>query len=141
MTRPNLKAERVLEWGDGEYLFALKGAQLEHLEKACDAPIGQIAARLFSQMPGYADVREVIHQGLIGGGMPPVEATRKMKAYFEGQPLDGAGDPSSPLKTAIAVMSAAWFGVGDLPKGEAPAGESPAKSTSGTTEPLSSKEA
>lgn len=110
----NLSAEVVLTWGDGDYLFALKGRQIEHLEKVCDKPIGQIAARLFSRMPAYRDVRETVMQGLIGGGMPPVLATEKMGLYFDGQPLDAQSDPSSPLNTAIAVMSAAWFGIGDL---------------------------
>lgn len=133
----NLSAEVVLTWGDGEYLFALKGRQIEHLEKVCDKPIGQIAARLFSRMPAYRDVRETVMQGLIGGGMPPVLATEKMSLYFDGQPLDAQGDPSSPLNTAIAVMSAAWFGIGDLEPGEAQPGTSPANSTSPATEPHS----
>jgi len=133
-----LSAEVVLEWGNGTHAFALKGKQIEHLEKVCDAPIGQIAARLFSRMPAYRDVRETIHQGLIGGGAPPVTATQLMAAYFDGQPLDAANDPSSPLKTAVAIMQAAWFGVPELvaTSGEAPAGSDPVtEPTSPATEP------
>lgn len=132
----SLAAEVVLEWGDSGpdgFLFALKGKQIEHLEKVCDAPIGQIAARLFSRMPGYKDVRETVLQGLIGGGMPPVIANQKMTAFFDGQPLDATGDPSGPLKTAVAIMQAAWFGVPELvaSSGEADAGSDP------VTEPTS----
>ena len=122
-----LAAEVVLDWGDGQYLFALKGKQIEHLEKVCDAPIGQIAARLFSRMPAYKDVRETVLQGLIGGGTPPVIATQLVTTYLDGQPLDAPNDPSSPLKTAVAIMQAAWFGVPELvaESGEAPAGSDP----------------
>jgi hypothetical protein len=139
MTQPNLKAEIILKWGDGEYLFALKGKQIEHLEKACDAGIGDIAHRVMSLRPRYGDIKNILWLGLEGGGMPPVVVKEKMDRFFDGQPLAALGDPSSPLATAAAVIQAAYFGVGDIPKGEAPAGESPAKSTSVTTEPPSSK--
>lgn len=135
-----LSAEVTLDWADGQYLFALKGKQIEHLEKVCDAPIGQIAARLFSRMPGYKDVRETVLQGLIGGGTPPVVAAQLMATYFDGQPLDAANDPSSPLKTAVAIMQAAWFGVPELmaESGEAPAGSDPVtEPTSPASEPHS----
>lgn len=135
-----LAAEVVLDWGDGQYLFALKGKQIEHLEKVCDAPIGQIAARLFSRMPAYRDVRETVLQGLIGGGTPPVTATQLVTTYLDGQPLDAPNDPSSPLKTAVAVMQAAWFGVPELvaESGEAPAGSDPVtEPTSPASEPHS----
>ena len=135
-----LAAEVVLDWGDGQYLFALKGKQIEHLEKVCDAPIGQIAARLFSRMPAYRDVRETVLQGLIGGGTPPVTATQLVTTYLDGQPLDAANDPSSPLKTAVAIMQAAWFGVPELvaESGEAPAGSDPVtEPTSPASEPHS----
>ena len=135
-----LSAEVTLDWADGQYLFALKGKQIEHLEKVCDAPIGQIAARLFSRMPGYKDVRETVLQGLIGGGTPPVVAAQLMATYFDGQPLDAANDPSSPLKTAVAIMQAAWFGVPELvdKSGEAPAGSDPVtEPTSPASEPHS----
>lgn len=130
----------VLTWGDGEYTFALHGKQIEHLEVVCKLPFGQLAARIFSQMPAYRDVRETILQGLIGGGMPATDAANLVKTYVDGVPFDRRNDPSSPLKTAVAVMSAAWFGVSELEfssKGEAPAGESPAKSASQPIEPLS----
>lgn len=135
-----LSAEVTLDWADGQYLFALKGKQIEHLEKVCDAPIGQIAARLFSRMPGYKDVRETVLQGLVGGGTPPVVAAQLMATYFDGQPLDAANDPSSPLKTAVAIMQAAWFGVPELvdKSGEAPAGSDPVNEpTSPASEPHS----
>lgn len=37
----NLGAEVVLEWGDGQYLFSLKGKQIEELETLQKAGIGE----------------------------------------------------------------------------------------------------
>lgn len=127
MTKPNLSAEIVLPFGDGEHLFALKWKQLEHLEKQCGASITEIAQRVISLRPFLMDVYHVLLLGLEGGGMPPVEAKQFMDRYVEGRPLATPKDPHSPLATAAKVMSAAWFGVEDLPPGEAKAGENPAQ--------------
>ena len=85
----NLKAEVTLEWGDDQYLFALKASQIEELEKLCDEGIGRIAARVFSRVDfSYKHVRETIRLGLIGGGMPAVAASRLTKPYDDGVPMD-----------------------------------------------------
>jgi hypothetical protein len=63
-----------------------------------------------------------------------------MATFFDGQPLDATNDPSSPLKTAVAIMQAVWFGVPELvaASGEAPAGSDPVTvPTSPASEPLS----
>lgn len=116
-----LTAEIVLEWGDGEYNFALKGRQIEQLENNHSLGIGAITRKVFTDECTSTMIRDIIHLGLEGGGMAPVEAARKMKRFFEGQPLAGIDDPSSPLATAKAVIGAAWFGVSSLKsaKGEA----------------------
>jgi len=137
----NLKAEVTLDWGDSEYTFALKAAQIEELEKICDEGIGRICARAFSRVDfKYKHIRDTIRLGLIGGGLPAVNAARLVSTYVDGVPMDATSDPSSPLKTAIAILQAVYFGWEDLP--EAPSGEqvSPeAKQTSGSTEPHSSE--
>lgn len=142
--RANTSAQVVLDWGDGTYLFAIGGKQIEHIELATESFIGDVVMRLFSrQHVGGKDIYHVIYEGLLGGGMAPVTATQKMKAYVDGRAIDPPNDPSSPLKTAIAVAQALWFGVPELlkdeepPKGEAQAGESPAPQ-SPSTEPSSS---
>jgi len=124
--QPNLSAEVVLPFGDGEQLFALKFKQLEHLEKACDAGIAEIATRVLSLRPKLVDLYQVILLGLEGGGMPPTQAKAMMDRYFDGRPLAAPNDPHSPLVTAAKIMEAAWFGMEDIKPGEAPAGESPA---------------
>lgn len=141
MKQPNLSAEVVLPFGDGEHLFALKWKQIEHLEKLCDASVSDIASRVIGMRPRLADIRNVILLGLEGGGMPPVQAKQMVERYLEGRPIAAIGDEESPLAIAIKVASAMWFGVEDVtekdPKsGEAQAGESPAgKSTSEDIEP------
>lgn len=127
MGRPNLSAEVVLPFGDGEHLFALKFQQLEHLEKACDAGIAEIASRVIGMRARLGDLYHIILLGLEGGGMPPTDAKKFVERYFEGRPIAAPEDPHSPLATAIKVISAAWFGMEDLPPGEVAAGEGPAE--------------
>lgn len=136
MTKPNLSAEIVLPFGDGEHLFALKWKQIEHLEKLCDASVSEIASRIIGMRPRLADIRNVILLGLEGGGMPPVQALQMVDRYLDGRPIAGIGDDESPLAVAVKVTSAMWFGIEDITApGEAQAGESPAeKSTSDDTE-------
>lgn len=136
MAKPNLSAEIVLPFGDGEHLFALKWKQIEHLEKLCDASVSEIASRVIGMRPRLADIRNVILLGLEGGGMPPVQALQMVDRYLDGRPIAGIGDDESPLAVAVKVTSAMWFGIEDIvAPGEAQAGESPAeKSTSDDTE-------
>lgn len=139
MSTPNLSAEIVLKWGDGKYLFALKGKQIEHLEKVCGGGIQEIAERLFNRRSRYTDIRKIIELGLEGGGMPPVEVADVMQRFFDGQPLANPADPSSPLATAQAVIAAAFYGMEDVSQpGEADAGSAPApEQTSPVSEPHS----
>lgn len=117
-----LSAEVELVWGPGVFTFALKGKQLEELEHVCKEGIGRICMRVFSGIDySYVTLRETIRLGLIGGGTPPVEAKRLIDVYVDGQPIDRAGDPSSTLKTANAILKAVHFGWEDLP--DAPKGE------------------
>lgn len=136
----SLSAEIELEWGDGAYLFALKAKQIEELEHLTGEGIGMVCMRVFSRSDyKYKHIRETIRLGLIGGGLAPVEATRLVNAYVDGCPIDPMNDPSSPLKTATAVLKAVHFGWEALPE-QAPAGErvETGGQTSESTGPLSS---
>lgn len=137
----NLKAEVALEWGDGEYQFSLKAAQIEELEHVCGEGIGRICARVFTKVDySYKMIRATVRLGLIGGGMSAVDAERLCKAYVDGVPIDATNDPSSPLKTAFAILKAVHFGWEELPKADAGEQESPeTKQTSGSTAPHSSE--
>lgn len=128
-----LSAEVELTWGPGVYTFGLKAKQIEELERVCKEGIGRICMRAFAMDYTYAMLRETIRLGLIGGGTAPVTAAELVSTYVDGQPIDAVKDPSSPLKTATAILKAVHFGWEDLP--EATAGEPhPQK---GTDEPTS----
>lgn len=157
---PNTSAEVTLKWADGSYLFALKGKQIEELQRVCGfnkEPVGiaVIADRVFRGHYYHLDIVETIRLALIGGGTPAVRARDLIDTYVVDQPYDRPGDPSSPLKTATAILDAVFFGVAEIdlkdrdeeedgagegpPKGEAVAGETDeASSTSRPSEPSSS---
>lgn len=114
--------EIVMEWANGEYLFALRGAQIEALEAECinpDTGKGGIGiAAIFSRLMGMSwyrsDLTNIIRLGLIGGGMGAVEALRLVRDYAETVPLSsltpGVG-ANSPLTVAQAVITAAVAGI------------------------------
>lgn len=114
--------EIVLEWANGDYLFALRGAQIEALEAECWNPdtgkkgigIAAIFTRIMSMSWYRSDLTNVIRLGLVGGGMGAVEAMRLVRDYSETVPLSsmtpGVG-PDSPLTLAQAILAAAVAGV------------------------------
>ena len=61
-----------------------------------------------------------IRLGLIGGGTAPVRAQQLVATYVDGKPLADPDDPSSPYKTALAVLKTIYFGFDEL-AGEASA--------------------
>lgn len=116
----------VLEFGDGEYAFALNGREVEELQKLCGSPdekgtyrphgFGVIFQRAALGAWFHSDIYQTIRLGLEGGGMDPVQATRVAKAYA--MPPYRAGVKGGPEQTAIAILSAAMHGFEDLPSGE-----------------------
>lgn len=129
-----LSAEVELQWGPGVFTFGLKAKQIEELERVCKEGIGRICMRAFSGVDyTYPMLRETIRLGLIGGGTAPATAAELVATYVDGQPIDPVKDPSSTLKTAVAILKAVHFGWEDLP--EAPPGEQ--EPQKGTDEPTS----
>lgn len=128
------KPEVVLEWANGEYLFALRGAQLEALEAECMNPetgkpgvgIAEIFNRIFGMRWYRSDLTNTIRLGLVGGGMGAVEAMRLVRDYADTVPLSslqpGVG-PNSPLTVAQGVIAAAVVGVDDSGKEQVTPGE------------------
>ena len=94
----------TIEWADGEYVFVLKIKQLIELQELCDAGPPYILTRLQSGVWRVNDVRETIRIGLIGGGMPPNEALKKVARYVDEEPL------AYNALVAQTVISAALFG-------------------------------
>lgn len=110
-------AEVMLAFGGEERLFRLPIGRLRAVQERCDAGPMEIIARLANGGWRLDDVREVILQGLIGGGLGQPEATRLMLTAFDSLPLQ----PFVPV--AQAVMMAAVVGVEDEEPGEGQAGE------------------
>lgn len=117
------RADIELEWGPGDVLFALKGAQIEELEAISPNPLtgkpgiglGAIWQRVMGGGWHACDIRNIIRLGMIGGGMGAVEANRLCKTYVDGVPIstitpDNAS-PNAPLLVAQAILSAAVIGV------------------------------
>lgn len=129
----------TLEWGDGNFPFALNGKQIEELQKVC-APdgkalgFGAIYQRVALGVWLHQDIYHTIRLGLIGGGMGAVEAKRKADMYAE--PPYRAGQVGGSEQTALAILGAAMHGLETLPPGEAATPKTP--STSGKSEQGSS---
>ncbi|CAN7336616.1 gene transfer agent family protein [Bosea sp. LjRoot90] len=118
------------DWADGTYTFALPIAQLEELQRICDAGPMVIAERLRHGIWKTSDVHDTLRLGLIGGGMKPVDALQLCKTYVLARPWAESALP------ALAVINAALFGKPDEPVGKSPAdgGESdPAAGTESST--------
>jgi len=94
----------MLDWADGTYHFRLAWGELAKLQEACDAGPFVILDRLHSKACKIEDISNVLRLGLIGGGMAPVEALKKARAYVEARP------PAENLLYAIAVLSAGCYG-------------------------------
>ena len=120
------------DWADGHYDFALPIAQLEELQRICDAGPMVIAERLRHGVWKTADVHDTLRLGLIGGGMKPVEALQLCRTYVLGQPW------AENVLPALAVINAALFGKPDEPVGKLPAdgeeSDPPAQTESSTSE-------
>lgn len=132
----NPKAEVMLEWGDGEYLFALRGKEIEELEQVCGKiGFGAIYQRVSLGTWFWGDLYHIIRLGLIGGGMGAVEAKRLTEMYAgkDRPAVPLAAGPNSPESVANAILRAVMHGMEDIEPGEAPAGGSPA--TASTSEP------
>ena len=127
--------EITLPFGAEERLFRLGIGQIRAIEERCNAGIPELLMRLEPLMRGVKaqltfsqlqqaqmlgtwridDVREVLLQGLIGGGMPSTEAGILIRAVFDEKISLGFAP------TAYLVMEAAWHGPPDDLPGEPPA--------------------
>lgn len=92
-------------FGDGEHTFALPWKQLVELEEA----INGSGFRLLNDMINRRHVatkpmREIVRLGLIGGGMPPVQALKLVERYVEDRPLMESFD------LACQILEAGYFG-------------------------------
>jgi len=120
-----------LDWADGTYTFRLGLSEIEEVEEKRDLSLFALARRLSpaERDARFADVREVLRLGLIGGGMKPVNALAKVRRYIDERPFDENRD------VAYAVVLAGLARVNSI---EArPSGEADAAETSASTSPQS----
>lgn len=94
----------TLQWGDGEYPFAINIGQARELEALQKIGIGAIYQRMVAGLWHIDDAYHVIRLGLIGGGMVPTEALRLCQVYVLDRPFAEA------QQFAIAVLLACLYG-------------------------------
>jgi hypothetical protein len=114
-------AKITLTWGDGEYTFRLRIAELVELQEKCDAGPAFILERLATGRWKVEDIRETIRLGLIGGaggdkGFSPSKATTLVQRYVDARPLQ------ENINHAYAILAASVVGHEDEPLGK-PKGE------------------
>lgn len=117
-------AKITLEWADGEYDFKLGIGELRELQektrrvKNTKGEFEYVSPmKLFYRLSNdewlLDDVREPIRIGLIGGGMPPIDASRLVKRY-----VDEVPEWTLNCSVAANVVAAAVIGVEIEPLGK-----------------------
>lgn len=110
-------AEIELAFAGDDRLFRLPIGRLRAVQEKCDAGPMELLRRYVGGTWRVDDLREVIFQGLIGGGMGQTQATVLVSANFDGLPL------AEFVPIAQAIVMAAVVGVEDEEVGEPEAGE------------------
>lgn len=126
---PNTSAEVTIICFDGEYTLALKGKQIDELQRVCGAGIGAIVRRVVAGEFYWRDISETIRLALIGGSAGKISDVRALEiinTYVDGKALmlpkppapgeETGRDPSSPYNVARAVLDAVFFGMPELMK-------------------------
>ncbi|TWF53265.1 gene transfer agent family protein [Neorhizobium alkalisoli] len=111
-------AQITLPWADGDYTFRLGWGELELLQEACNAGPYVILNRLMSEQWFMGDIAHTIRLGLIGGGMKPADALKKVRDYVQNRP------PAENVPYAQGILSAGLAGAPE----EGEVGESEAAS-------------
>lgn len=128
-------AEVMLDFAGEPRLFRLSIGPVRRVQEKCDAGPLELLSRYIDRTWRIDDVREVILQGLIGGGMAQVAAQSLIEKWFDPEPKQQF------VGVAQAAMMAMLVGAEDESLGE-PSGEdkttdSPDQrsGSSGSTEP------
>lgn len=105
-------AEITLAFAGEERPFRLPIGRLRALQEKVDCGPMELVQRFAAGTWRVDDLRETIHQGLIGGGMAAADAVKLLKTDFDDLPL------SQFVGTAQAIVLAAVVGAGDETLGE-----------------------
>jgi hypothetical protein len=101
-----------LDWADDTYSFRLGWGELAELQEKTDAGPYVVLHRLHSHQWRIEDISNVIRLGLIGGGMEPASALKKVRMYVEQRP------PLENHSFALAILSSGLLGAPEEPVGE-----------------------
>jgi hypothetical protein len=112
----------VLDWVDDTYAFRLGIGQWAELQEACDAGPYFILNRLQDGAWRVEDIWSVIRLGLVGGGMDPAAALKKVKLQMDKPPMQH-------VQYAVAILTAGLVGGPEEKLGEPDAGEAENRST------------
>ena len=125
----------TMEWADGEYTFNLRLGEVRKIQEVTKLGPPVILFNLQTNQWKVDEFREVILQGLLGGGMKVDEARRLVKAWVDERPA------FESVKPAQAILMAWMVGVtpdeADEGKDEAPQTDSETATapTASTSEP------
>lgn len=100
-------AEVEADFADGERLFRLPIGRWRAVQERCDAGPMELLRRYTDGSWRVDDLREVIRQGLIGGGLAVAEADLLLRTNFDDLPL------AQFVPLAQAVVMASVIGVAD----------------------------
>ncbi|MGV3553095.1 gene transfer agent family protein [Rhizobium sp.] len=90
---------------DPETVFCLRNRDIADWERANDASLMATFRYMVEHRAGRAaHIREFIRLGLIGAGMPPVEAMRAVIRYVDEYPI------ADNFSAALAIVEAALYG-------------------------------
>lgn len=108
----------VLQWPGGEHAFRLGLSELETIQQKTDCGPEFLLHRINVGQWHIGDLMEILRNGLIGGGMPHVDALKVVRKAFDVHPHILFKVP------AQAVLAACLFGPPDDRPGEdSPAGD------------------
>lgn len=100
-------AEVTLLFADEERLFRLPIGRWRAVQERCDAGPLELLRRYTTSAWRVDDIREVILQGLVGGGLPVAEASKALATHFDGLPL------AQFVPVAQAIVMASVVGTED----------------------------
>lgn len=104
----------VLFFGDGKHPFQFLAADWQELQRVTGCGPWEVEGRLLSSRCSFAEVRETLRVGLLGGGMAPVAAAGLVDAYLGKRP----GDLDEGRMVAVAALGYSLHGLDATIAGE-----------------------
>ncbi|WP_454684885.1 gene transfer agent family protein [Ancylobacter moscoviensis] len=116
-----------LDWADGTYAFRLAIGQLAELQEKTNAGPLVLFERLRTGTWRVEDITNTVRLGLIGGGMAPADALKKVRTYVEERPW------TENVPVAMMIVMAALYGSPEEEAGNVEAAEPEIVSTTSPT--------